>query len=106
MRLLIIGIIATIAFGSVLSSPARATDKDAFAKRVGKYATVDPSKPKGLCWCKDGFGPYPSPASGEAGYIIQQNYGGVVSVSCMIPEFNGDGSFLDYYACYVEWGTL
>ena len=57
-----------------------------------------------MCWCKDGFGP--TPGSGEAGYVVQEKYGSVVSLTCKIPVFNTDGSFLEYYACYVEWDML
>jgi hypothetical protein len=100
----VVAAIVIVALGLVRTSPARATDRDAFAKRVGKYATIDASKPKGLCWCKDGFGPLPG--SGDAGYVVQQNYGGSVVVSCMIPQFDTDGSFTDYIGCYVEWDML
>jgi hypothetical protein len=87
------------------TSPARgATDREAFAKRVAKYATLDAVKPKGLCWCKSGYGPFPG--SGDAGYVVQENYGNSVVVSCLIPLFNTDGSFLEYTGCYVEWDML
>src|SRR5215470_8557386 len=97
-------IIATAALALVASSPARATDMETFAKRVGKYGAFDASKPKGLCWCKDGFGPYPG--SGSAGYVVQGNYGSGVSVSCLVPQFDANDSFVEYIACYVEWDML
>jgi hypothetical protein len=101
MRALMVAVVVLALAGS---SGAQAIDRDAFAKRLGKYGTVDLAKPKGMCWCKSGFGPFPG--SGTAGFVLQEVYGSSVSVSCMIPEFNLDGSFIDYIGCYVEWDML
>ena len=42
---------------------------------------------------------------GEAGYVVQQA-GGALILSCMIPEFASDGSFVNYVQCIVEWDML
>jgi hypothetical protein len=104
MRVLVAAMVAvTLAVGAW---PATATDKDAFAKRVGKYAAFafDLGKPKRLCRCKDGFGSYTG--SGEVGYVVQENYGSIISLNCIIPNFDTDGSFIDTYPCFVEWDML
>jgi hypothetical protein len=77
-------------------------DQASFAKRVTKYATVDTNKPKGLCWCKDGFG---GTGMGEAGYVVEQVTSGQVLVGCQIPEFNG-GQPAGFAPCVVEWDML
>ena len=90
--------------GLVLTSAAHAVEDQAhFAKRVGKYAATDLSKPKGLCWCKDGFGSFGK--SGEAGYVMEHVTQGQVIVSCEIPEY--DPPFPpSLVSCAVEWDML
>ncbi len=100
---LILAISVGVALASFsTSSPYAAESQDAFAKRVGKYATDDTSKPKGLCWCKDGFG---GQGAGEAGYVVRQVTAGQVLVSCQIPEFN-NGANVGFAQCVVEWDML
>jgi hypothetical protein len=105
MRVLLAGIVA-VSLGLVLTSPLRAAESQAaFSKRVGKYATLDPSNPKsvrGLCWCKDGIG---SSGMGEAGYVVQEVTAGQVFVGCSIPEYNS-GVVVSFIPCVVEWDML
>jgi hypothetical protein len=99
----IVALIVGVVVGFVWTSPVYAAEsQDAFAKRVGKYATVDTSRPKGLCWCKDGFN---GAGTGEAGYVVQQVTSGQVGVSCQIPEFNR-GANVGFAPCVVEWDML
>jgi hypothetical protein len=97
--------VLAVTFGLVLTSVAHAAveDKAHFARRVAKYAASDLSKPKGLCWCKDGFGSFGN--SGEAGYVMEHVTQGQVIVSCEIPEY--DPPFpTSLVSCAVEWDML
>lgn len=100
---IVAAVLIAAALGLVLTAPLQATENQAaFSKRVSKYATIDPEKPKGLCWCKGGFD---GPGTGEAGYVVQIVTSGQVGVKCMIPEFNGSAPpFL--VPCVVEWDML
>jgi hypothetical protein len=103
MRYIRVAFLATT-LGFVLTSAAHAVEDQAhFASRVGKYAATDLSKPKGLCWCKDGFGSFGN--SGEAGYVMEHVTTGQVIVSCEIPEY--DPPFPpSLISCAVEWDML
>jgi hypothetical protein len=103
MRITAGAIVSTIV-ATVLASPVHALeDQASFAKRVAKYATRDPSKPKALCWCKDGFF---AAGSGEAGYVVEIVTLGQVGVKCMIPEYSPGVSQPDLVPCAVEWDVL
>src|SRR5262249_48654107 len=95
----------TVALGFAVASPSAALeDQASFSKRVAKYATTDPDKPKGLCWCKDGFG---GAGEGEAGYVAQQVTAGPVLVACQIPAYDASGKFPPILVqCAVEWDML
>lgn len=98
-------LILAMTIGFVLTSPLHAAeDQAAFSKRVGKYATTDLSKPKGLCWCKDGFGSFGN--SGEAGYVMQHVTPGQVILSCEIPEYSPPSTTPTFVSCAVEWDML
>jgi hypothetical protein len=97
-------VVLAMTLGVSLTPAAHAVEDQAhFAKRVAKYAAADLSKPKGLCWCKDGFGDFGK--SGEAGYVMEHVTQGQVIVSCEIPEY--DPPFpVSLVSCAVEWDML
>jgi hypothetical protein len=92
--------LAILALVVVVRSPAAgATARDALEKRVAKYATADPAKPKSLCYCQSG--------QGEVGYVVRQAAGGsFVTVACSIPVFSAGGEFIQYSPCAVDWYLL
>lgn len=100
---IVVGVIAILALSAgVASAASMAESQDAFAKRVGKYATTDTTKPKGLCWCKDNFDGL---GGGEAGYVVETVTSGQVVVSCKVAEFN-NGNPAGTTPCVVEWDML
>src|SRR5882724_1580879 len=90
---LLVGLLSTAA-------AAHAEHRDAFAKRVAKFATDDPARPKALCHCHDTYD--------TTGYVVLDSLGTTVNVQCKIPEFNYmNGDFIDeYITCAVAWDVL
>ena len=94
-----VAVLAGLVLAVVARSPAAgATDRDAFEKRVARYATADPAKPKSLCYCQSG--------DGEAGYVVRQVSGSFVTVACSVPVFSAGGVFIQYSPCAVNWDLL
>lgn len=92
-------VLAGLALAVAVRSPAAgATDRDAFEKRVARYATADPAKPRSLCYCQSG--------EGETGYVVRQVSGSFVTVQCSLPVFGGGGAFIQYSPCAVDWFLL
>lgn len=79
-----------------LSSPAIATDRATFEKKVGKSApdAVDTSPPV-TCVCRDGS----TANHNKAGQLFQFPSGARVDVTCLVLVFNNDGSVAQGQQC-------
>lgn len=91
---------ALLILGGIGAGAARAaTDMEILSAKIGKYATLDVSRPRSYCVCQDG-----SARHGAAGIVAQLAFADYLGAFCRVHGYSVDGSQISpahYCSTYI-----